>query len=254
MLANVSENNNFCATKGTHNNPHIEGGLKVSATNATKKPVGAHAITGGLYIGGGPGEAGQLEAAEYPANVNGHRLNLFTSSVTLLEGTNVSLTCTGADYNGGELTAPAGSLTLSAASGCKFKGAEVKVSTNSCRYVYSGFEYVEDELYKSAAKITCNEGDAITIPLQNCTLKIPAQTFGGGETVFGGMGDLSIDHEAGLCGGFDRDRRQIHHGGGGLCSDRPQSRQLRKRQQRVRHVAPGGFPRLIADRQGSTRH
>jgi hypothetical protein len=176
-----------CGGKGTHKDLHMIAEWEVTATNASKNPIGTKAVTGGaLFVGGG--EAGSLQAVEYPATVTGERLNLapYEGKVNLLEfpqgKTTGKISCSGVSLSGSEkLIAPASSFGLNATySGCKFSSVEWAVSMSSCYYAYSALKSVGSGEYTSVAKISCNAGDVIKISASGCTLAIPAQTLSGG--------------------------------------------------------------------------
>lgn len=181
--------------KGTYNDLSITGEFAAfSDTGSTA------AVTGGLGVGGGL-EGGQFKAPDYPVQVTGERLSSspFDSEIVLLDaGLTSSVTCDVAEFDGGELSQAVSSLSLdSSYSECVFGRASATVNMNSCHYEYSGLEYVDEGEYEGSAEIACNEGDAITISAAGCTLTIPPQTLGGGETLFG---NFDIADEAVLLG------------------------------------------------------
>jgi hypothetical protein len=183
-----------CKGAGTYKDLVIEGVLKVTATNASKEPVGFRAISGDLYVGGSL-EAPALEAPEYSTTVSGGAFE--SSQATLLEVGKAKVTCSGAAYGANEwkLTQPMSIFSLHATySGCKSNIGSATVSTNSCEYLYSGFEYVAEDEYGSGAEIACNVGDAIKVSTGGCVINIPSQTLGGPTT----MANVEVADEASI--------------------------------------------------------
>lgn len=180
---------NLCKKAGTYNDLYIFGELKVSATNAEKKPIGTSVITGnvpmGLFLTNGPA---RLAAPEYPVRLTGERvpwsefaqITLFT----LGPGTG-KVTCKEASFDGGELSGPVEEFSLNATySKCTAGPMSVTVNMNSCHYGFSGLEQISEKgEYDSTAKIACSkEGDAIVITGSGCVVKLPAQVLGGQPT------------------------------------------------------------------------
>ncbi len=197
-----------CKSKGTHTDLAISGSLEVTATNAENKSIGTKVTTGGLYVGGV--SEPRLEAAEYPVNVVGERLQApFVHQIKLLEtkdaegATELKVTCEAAAYSGGELTGASSSLSLTASySGCSLSGylsAPVTVDMRSCHYGYSGFEYSEaGEGYFGESEIACSKaGDYIKVTDSEigCYVKISPQKINAKEARFA---DMAINGVSGM--------------------------------------------------------
>jgi hypothetical protein len=201
----TNTSNNLCGEKGTYNDLHINGKLKVAATNAEKKSIGTKALAGNLNLAGGGGEGeSRLEAIDYPAKVTGERYEdgALKGKITLLDFGELEVTCKTAALNGGELSGPVTKLTLTATySNCEVPGVgKTTASMNSCHYNYSGLEYYEADKYRHSAEIACNVGDSIKLSAPGgCIFTIPGQTLsaaqspgGKSEMINARVGDDSV--------------------------------------------------------------
>lgn len=186
-----------CGKKGTHHDLSMVATIKVAGGGGVKT------IGGGFGVGGPEGN--QFAAADYPVTVTGERINSppWVGNVVVLASGESKVQCKAVTYNGGELSGPTSSLTLTPSFPSKcdsFTGeGTTTVSMNSCRYVYAGLKPATlEEEYSATAEISCTKaGDSISMSMMGCTLTIPAQVLGGGPTNFG---NFDIENKAVLFG------------------------------------------------------
>lgn len=135
-----------------------------------------------------PAEAPVVTADEFPTAVTGERLELAgkAGKLELLSTGSVSFSCDSVSVNGGTLSGAASELQLTPAySGCDYKSplgeVEISQTMQSCKYVLSDFESLEDYYTDAAVEISCNKGHRIRLFIGGCFVDIPAQSLNGSE-------------------------------------------------------------------------
>jgi hypothetical protein len=129
--------------------------------------------------------ASEFSAERFPPTISGEQAE--GNHVVTVEDEK-SLSCEKATF-GGELSAPAATLTVSPSySGCTFGGKTATVTTNSCTYkLHGGEEVGETETkFEGTLDVVCPEGQKIAVATSNCEFKIGTQS---------GVGKLEfVDH------------------------------------------------------------